>query len=94
MSSHITDFNARNESLTAKHLQQGYRYHRLWKVFSKLYRRHFELVSKYSTGLRSLLKQGLSKSEFCGDLVYTFRNIVAKIEFSDQFKTLPCDINA
>ena len=29
VSSHVVDFNARNKSLTAKLLQQGYRYHRL-----------------------------------------------------------------
>ena len=46
VSSHVADFNARNTSLTAKLLQQGYRYHKLRKVFSKFYRRHYELVSK------------------------------------------------
>ena len=39
---------ARNKSLTAKLLQQGYRYHKLRKTFSKFYRRHYELVSKFS----------------------------------------------
>ena len=68
MSSHLADFNARNRSLMAKLLQQGYRYHKLRKAFSKFYRRHFELVSKYNTGLRSLLQQCLSESEFYGDL--------------------------
>ena len=33
-SSHVADFNARNKSLTAKLLQQGYRYHKLRKTFS------------------------------------------------------------
>ena len=31
---HVTDFNARNKCLTAKLLQQGYRYHKLRKTFS------------------------------------------------------------
>ena len=31
------------EGLTAKLLQQGYRYHKLWKTFSKFYHRHYEL---------------------------------------------------
>ena len=70
MSSHLTDFNVRNKCLTAKQLQQGYRYHKLRKVFSLFYRRHFEFVSKYDTGLRSLLQQGVSKPKFYGDLVY------------------------
>ena len=38
VSSHVADFNARNKSLTAKLLQQGYRYHKLRKTFSKFYR--------------------------------------------------------
>ena len=32
VSSHVADFNARNKSLTAKLLQQGYRYH----IFERL----------------------------------------------------------
>ena len=71
--SHIVDFNARNESLTAKLLQQGYRYHKLRKTFSKFYHRHYELVSKFSVGLKTLLHQGLSEPEFYGDLVYKFK---------------------
>ena len=45
VSSHVADCNARNKSLTAKRLQQGYRYHKLRKTLSKFYRRHYELVS-------------------------------------------------
>ena len=33
VSSHVADFNARNKCLTAKLLQQGYRYHKLRKTF-------------------------------------------------------------
>ena len=44
VSSHVFDFNARNKSLTAKLLQQGYRYHKLRKTFSKFYRRHYEML--------------------------------------------------
>ena len=86
MSSHLIDFNARNKSLTARLLQYGYRYNKLRKAFSKFYRRHFELVSKYNTGLRSLLQQGLLDSEFYGELVYKFRKIVRKTKFFDQLK--------
>ena len=64
VSSHVVDFNARNKSLTAKLLQQGYRYHKLRKTFSKFYRRHYELVSKFNVGLKTLLHQGLSEPEF------------------------------
>ena len=52
VSSHVADFNARNKSLTVKLLQQGYRYHKLRKTFSKFYRRHYDLVSKFNVGLK------------------------------------------
>ena len=86
VSSHVAQFNARNKSLTAKLLQQGYRYHELRKSLSKFYRRHYELVSKFNIGLKTLLRQGLSKPEFYGDLVYKFKKIVGRADFSDQFK--------
>ena len=82
MSSPVTDFNTRNKLLTAKLLNQGYRYHKLRKAFSKFYRCHSDLVSKFSVGLKSLLQQGLSEPEFYGDLVYKFRKIYAFNDFS------------
>ena len=85
-SSHVDDLNTRNKVLTAKLLRQGYRYHKLGKAFSKFYRRHFDLVSKYNVGLKTLLLQGLSEPEFYGDLVYKFRKIIGKYDFSDHFK--------
>ena len=87
-SSHVADFNASNKSLTAKLLQQGYRYHKLWKSFSKFYRRHYELVSKFNFGLKTLLHQGLSGPEFYGDLVYKFKNNAGWADFSDQFRKI------
>ena len=50
---HVDDFNIRNKCLTAKLLKQGYRYHKLRKAFSKFYRRHYELISKFNVGLKS-----------------------------------------
>ena len=46
------------------------------KTFSKLFRRHFELISK-SVGLKTCLRKGLSEPEFYGDLVM--------VAFSFQF---------
>ena len=66
-----TDLVCRNVS--RKLLQQGYRYHKLRKTFSKFFRRHYELVSKFNVGLKTLLHQGLSEPEFYGDLVYKFK---------------------
>ena len=71
--SHVDDFNTRNKCLTAKLLKQGFRYHTLRKAFSKFYRRHYELISKFNVGLKSLLYQGLAEPEFYGDLVYKFK---------------------
>ena len=73
---HEVDFNARNRCLTAKLLQQGYRYHKLRKTFSKFYRRHYELI----------LREGLSELEFYGDLVYKFKKLKGKNDFSLQFR--------
>ena len=69
MSSHVDDFNTRNKVLTAKLLKQGYSYHKLREAFSKFYQRHFDVVSKYNVGLKTLLLQGFSESEFYGDFV-------------------------
>ena len=55
--SHVEDFNTRKKCLTAKLLKQGYWYHKLRKAFSKFYRQHNELVSKFNVGLKSLLHQ-------------------------------------
>ena len=88
MSSHVADLNARNKSLTAKLLKEGYRYHKLWKTFSKFYRWRYELVSKFTVGLKTHLHQGLSEPEFYGDLVYKFKKIVGRADFSDQFKKI------
>ena len=48
MSSHIDDFNTRKKVLTANLLRQGYRYKKIRKAFSKFYRRHFDILSKYN----------------------------------------------
>ena len=68
MSSHLTAFNACSKSLKAKLLQQGYRYHILRKAFSKLYRRHFELVPKYKVNRKAIPDYG----HFCNK---AFRNL-------------------
>ena len=64
-----------------KLLRQGYRYHKLRKAFSKFYRRHIDLVSKYNVGLKTLLLQGISEPEFYGDLVYKFRKKLVNMIF-------------
>ena len=83
-SSNLNDFNYRNKALTAKLLRQGYHYFKLRKAFSKFYRRHSALLEKYSISLQ----QGISETDFYGDLVYRFRKIVGKSNFSEQFRKL------
>ena len=82
------DLNARNKCLTAKLLKQGYRYHNFRRVLSKFYRRHYELISKFSVGLKPLLHLGLSEPEFNVDLVYKFKQIMGRTDFSDQFRKI------
>ena len=53
--------------------------------FSKFYRRRRGLVSGFSVGLQTLLHQGLSEPEFCGDLVCGFKKIVGGAGFSGRF---------
>ena len=65
----------------------------LRKAFSKFYRRHYELISEFNVGLKSLLHQGLSEPEFYGDLVYKFRKIRGMTDFSDQFRNIGYNLN-
>ena len=76
---HLLSCVSRNKALTAKLLRQGYRYFNFRKAFSTFYRGHTALVEKYNVSLKTLLQQGISESEFYGDLVYSFRKIVGKI---------------
>ena len=69
-------------------LQQGYRFHKLRKTFSKFYRRHYELISKFNVELKTLLREGLSEPEFYGDLVYKFKKLIGRKDFSFQFRKI------
>ena len=87
-SSHVTDFKNRYKFLTAKLLKQGYRYHKLGKALSKVYRRHFELIEKYHVSLKKLMQQGIYNPEFYGELVYKFKKIIGNPNFSNLFKRI------
>ena len=79
----MTDCHARNKILTATLLQQGHRYHNLRKTVSKFYRRHYELVSKFKVGFKSLFATGHSS------LVpfYTNQKTVTLLRHSATFET-------
>ena len=84
-SSHVADFNTRNNLLTQKLLKQVYRYPKFIKTFSKFYRRYYDLISKFQSGLKSLSRQRLSEPEFYGDLVYKLKKNFGSNNFSAQF---------
>ena len=84
----VDDFNNRNLFLTAKLFKQGYRYYKIRKAFYKFYHRHSELNVKYNIGVKTLLQQGISEPIYYGNLVYKFKRIVGKPNFSDQFKKI------
>lgn len=54
--SHVKGFNERNLVITSKILQQGYRYHKFRKYFTKFYHRNFELISKFKMDLKTILR--------------------------------------
>ena len=88
VSSTVADFNIRNEMFSCQTSPTGLSVSKTSKDFSKFYRRHFELVSKFSVGLKTLLNQGLSEPESNGDLVYTFKKIIGRDDFLISSKTL------
>ena len=46
------------------------------------------MIVKYNICLTTLQQQSISEPVFYGDLVYKFKRIVGKPNFSDQFKML------
>ena len=81
--SSVNDFNERSLTLSSQLLQQGYRFHKLRKTFSKFYYRNFELLNKYKTPLKTLLSEGLSHPDFYGDVIYKLRKILDHSHFHD-----------
>ena len=60
----------------------------LERFFTKFYSPHYKLISKFNVWLKSLLHQGLSEPESYDDLVYKFKKIIGRTEFSDQFRKI------
>ena len=94
-SSHVTDFNTRNNLLTQNFIKQGYRYHELRKTFSKFYRR---CAIQYRN---SKLDLNLAcANDFQNHLVYKLKKVVGSNNFSAQYikmishyKKIGCNIN-
>lgn len=66
----VSDFNERNLFISGKLLHQGFRYHKLVKTFTKFYYRYEDLVFKYNTTCKHLIKAGISHPEFYGNVLY------------------------
>ena len=58
------------------------------KMFSKFYRSHYESISKFNVGLKTLLGEGLLEPEFYGDLAYKFKKLIGRNDFSFQFRKI------
>ena len=69
-------------------VQQGYPYHKLRKTFSKFYRRRYELISKFNVGLKTILREGLSEPKCYGDLIYKFKKLIGRNDFSFQIRKI------
>ena len=92
VSSHVDDFNTRDKVLTAKLLRQGYRYHKLRKAFSKFYRRHFDLVSKYNDGLKHFFSKVFLNLNFIETWCIYIQKNNRQISFSLSFKEDNCSL--
>ena len=50
--------------------------------------RAFELIFKFNVGLKTLLREGMSEQEFYGDLVYKFKKLIGRSDFSFQIRKI------
>ena len=66
----IIDFNERNLYITEKLLHQGFRYHKLVKTFTKFYHRYKDLIRKYNSTCKHLIRSGISHPIFYGNILY------------------------
>ena len=90
ISSHVDDFNTHNKVFTAKLPDKDIDVINTVRRSQTFIGGHFDIVSKYNVGLKTLLLQGLSEPEFYGDLVYKFRKIIGKneLKFPYHFKKI------
>ena len=86
---YVAVFNARNKYLTAKLFQQGYQYHKLRKkiIKNKFYRRHYELISKFNVGFKTLHMMAFRNQNFMVT-VYKFKKLIGMNDFSFHFRKI------
>ena len=54
----------------------------------KFYRRHYELISKFNVGLKTLFSEGFRNQNVFDDLVYKFKKLIGGNDFSFQFRKI------
>ena len=87
-SSHVIDFNTRNKILTAKLLKHDYRYHKLRKTFLNSVDATMAWYQNLIRDSYLFLDKACRNLNFMVPLVYKFRKIVGRNDFSDQFKKI------
>ena len=67
----VFDFYSKNLQITSKLLTQGYRYHKLRKMFGKFFRSYSYLLSIFGAiSFQEYVPKGITHPVFYGDLVY------------------------
>ena len=51
------------------------------------------MISKFNVGLKTLLHESLSEPEFYGDLVYKFKNLIGRNDFSFFYRRIGYNLN-
>ena len=72
----VSDFNERNLCITEKLLHQGFRYHKLVKTFTKFYHRYNDIILKYKSTCRHLIRCGISHPHFYGNILYKAKKCI------------------
>ena len=70
----VLDFSERNLCITEKLLHQGFRYQKLVKTFTKFYHQYDEIIRKYNSTCRHLIRSGISHPMFYGNILYKAQN--------------------
>ena len=79
---YVVEFNARNKCLTAKLLQQGFRYHKLRKTFSKFVADTMSLFPNLMLGLRRFYVRAVRNQNFMVISLYKNKKFIGRKEFS------------
>ena len=55
---------------------------------SQFYRRHYDLITKFNVGLKTLYRESLSEPEIRDDLVYKFKKLIGRNDFYFQLRKI------